>query len=78
MRRYCRIIGADLLALMALQEGQAKAIADAGALQPLVNVLLLHHSPGVGLSHMAGHPVHLQSSHSSPAAQRFSFLLCAP
>jgi hypothetical protein len=45
--RYCRIVAAELLALLALQPGAAARIAAAGALKPLLALLQLRHAPGV-------------------------------
>ena len=46
-RRYCRIVAADVLALLAARPGGAARIAAAGAAQPLLRLLRLQHAPGV-------------------------------
>lgn len=45
--RYCRIIAADVLACLATHEVLAGVVADSQAVQPLVELLHLQHSPGV-------------------------------
>lgn len=47
MCRYCRIVAADLLAVLAMDPEQAAAIVGAGAIPLLSALLNLHHSPGV-------------------------------
>ncbi|BDA42787.1 probable vacuolar protein 8 at C-terminar half [Coccomyxa sp. Obi] len=44
---YCRIIAADVLACLATHEVLAGVVADSQALQPLVDLLHLQHSPGM-------------------------------
>ena len=47
MCRYCRIVAADLLALLAMDAEQAGDILALGALPLLAALLNLRHSPGV-------------------------------
>ena len=47
LRRYCRIVAADLLALLAMDAEQAGDILALGALPLLAALLNLRHSPGV-------------------------------
>ena len=48
--RYCRIVAAEVLGRVSMEWGNRAAIEQAGAVDPLINLLRLNHSPGV-MSH---------------------------
>ena len=45
--RYCRIVAAEVLGRVSMEWGNRAAIEQAGAVDPLINLLHLNHSPGV-------------------------------
>ena len=73
MCRYCRIVAADLLAVLATDPEQAAVILDLGALPLLSALLNLQHSPGVCFSSIM--PSYAEicwfCQHSSPACIMF-------
>lgn len=56
--RYCRIVAAEVLGRVSMEWGSRAAIEQAGAVDPLINLLRLNHSPGVcPLDPPAQHPI---------------------
>ncbi|KAL3158344.1 hypothetical protein ABBQ38_010583 [Trebouxia sp. C0009 RCD-2024] len=54
--RYCRIVAAEVLGRVSMEWGSRAAIEQAGAVDPLISLLRLNHSPGM-LDSVEG-PVH--------------------